>query len=50
VLNLTADASKLTGAAVSDAGVTSNVTLQNGTIWNLAGDSKPDDLAASRDG
>ena len=37
VLHLTADSSILTGAAITVG--TSTVILQNGTIWNLTGDS-----------
>ncbi|WP_407150016.1 autotransporter outer membrane beta-barrel domain-containing protein [Bradyrhizobium sp. ORS 86] len=39
LLNLTADFSKLTGAAITEAGATSSVTLQNGTIWRMTGNS-----------
>ncbi|UPJ53911.1 autotransporter outer membrane beta-barrel domain-containing protein [Bradyrhizobium sp. 200] len=39
LLNLTADFSKLTGAAITEAGATSSVTLQNGTIWTMTGNS-----------
>jgi outer membrane autotransporter protein len=38
-LNLTADASTLTGAASTGAGTTSTVTLQNGTLWTMTGSS-----------
>ncbi|MDU0339157.1 autotransporter family protein [Bosea rubneri] len=38
-LNLSADASTLTGTAATAAGSTSNVTLQNGSTWNVTGNS-----------
>ena len=38
-LNFTADASQLTGRAVTEAGSVSTVVLGSGTIWNLTGDS-----------
>lgn len=38
-VNLLADSSSLTGAMLTDATSISNVTLQNGTIWNMTGSS-----------
>jgi autotransporter family porin len=38
-LELIADSATLTGAALTDAGSTANMTLQNNTQWNLTGDS-----------
>lgn len=38
-LNLSTDASVLTGSALTAVGSTSNVTLQNGSTWNVTGDS-----------
>ncbi|MDQ8732454.1 autotransporter outer membrane beta-barrel domain-containing protein [Bradyrhizobium sp. LHD-71] len=38
-LNLTAGASTLNGSALTEAGGISNVTLTNGSTWNLTGDS-----------
>ena len=38
-LTLTADASTLTGAILTGSGSTSNVTLNNGTSWTIAGNS-----------
>ncbi|MET3653824.1 autotransporter outer membrane beta-barrel domain-containing protein [Dyella japonica] len=41
ILNLTADASNLTGVAMTDTATNSvsNVTLKNGSLWNLSGNS-----------
>ncbi|MDM0032243.1 autotransporter outer membrane beta-barrel domain-containing protein [Variovorax sp. J22P271] len=38
-LNLVADAATLTGAALTDAGSASNMTLQNNARWNVTGSS-----------
>ncbi len=45
VLHLIADSSQLTGAATEDS--TSDVVLQNGTTWNLTGNSQVTNLANS---
>ncbi|SNS57298.1 outer membrane autotransporter barrel domain-containing protein [Tardiphaga sp. OK246] len=44
-LNLIAASSTLTGAAVTDAGSTSNVTLQNATTWKVTGNSNVSNLS-----
>lgn len=38
-LDLTANSATLTGAALTDAGSISNMTLQNNTLWHLTGNS-----------
>lgn len=38
-LNLTADSADLTGAAATDPGATSNMTLANGSQWSMTGSS-----------
>lgn len=43
-LNLTADSSILTGTALTASGSTSNVVLQNGTTWNVTGNSNVTNL------
>jgi outer membrane autotransporter protein len=43
-LNLVAGSSILTGAAMTEAGSTSNVTLQNNSTWNLTGNSNVTNL------
>jgi outer membrane autotransporter protein len=43
-LNLIASSSILSGAAVIDAGSTSNVTLQNATTWKMTGNSNVSNL------
>lgn len=38
-LDLTADASRLTGISVTEAGSTLNLTLQNGSLWSVTGNA-----------
>ena len=45
IVNLTADASSMMGAAFKDATSTSNVTLQNGSLWTMTGNSNVTSLA-----
>ncbi|MCK1366404.1 autotransporter outer membrane beta-barrel domain-containing protein [Bradyrhizobium sp. 62] len=44
-LNLVSGSSILTGAAMTEAGSTSNVTLQNNSTWNVTGNSNVTNLA-----
>ena len=46
-LGLIADSSTLRGAALTDAGSTSNVTLQNSTVWTMTGNSNLTNLTNS---
>jgi hypothetical protein len=44
VVTMTAAASQLTGAILTDAASTSTVTLAAGTTWNMSGNSNVTDL------
>ncbi|MCL2715745.1 MAG: autotransporter outer membrane beta-barrel domain-containing protein [Alphaproteobacteria bacterium] len=44
VLNVNADASRISGASLIDALSEANVTLQNGTQWQITGDSRVTNL------
>src|SRR5262245_32773114 len=45
--NITASHSTLAGSAITDFGSTSNLTLTNGTVWNMTGSSNVTELINS---